>query len=299
MSMATVVLCDSGKERLIMPVAGATFHSFNMPSIGKILHAVPKALVGFLAAFSGISNARSIVSPFAEQHGGGLQTGAHARWQSNWQPQIQICLSEPWVHHFDPDRSIIECTARQIGRWRQESGDPYATEVVSRSVARHQLPSSGSVPDAPRSTSGSMKQFVREVSAIMRENDEYERTMEQAEELFWFHSSTSRLDLGDSTQHYTAARLIELLDETLGVESFMEEACPLSFRLHKMAMNVGKLTDSLKPELIRFPTERTAFQQSVNKNFVAPDASMDKRQFRTLLSLLAQHINERNSRPAA
>jgi len=294
--MATVVLCDSGKERLIMPVAGATFHSFNMPSIGKILHAVPKALVGFLAAFSGISNARSIVSPFAEQHGGGLQTEAHARWQSHWQPQMQACLSEPWTHHFDPDRDIVDCTLRGIARWQKSNEDRHAPEVISRSLAHYKLSAEPIASAASGPTPDELKRIMVKVEEVMSTNKRYDRTMELTKSLLRFFSLSPDLEgLEDPNQRYTADRLIEILNNGLGLDPFKVESAPLSYELNKMARSAANQIYRLNPELIRSPTHRASIGAMLNEHFVARDAAMGEQQFHNLLSLLAQHMNERNS----
>lgn len=277
-----------------MPAVGATQNSLNVPSIGQMLSAFPKALVGLAAVFSGITNACSTTHQPSGQHGGGLQTEANARWQNHWLPKMQACLSKPWTHRFEPDRIIIECTLRGITQWQQENGDIDATEVVTRGLAYHHLTSPDPVPETSRPTPGALKKVVGEVATIMHSTDEFEYTMEKAKKLLWFHSSIPWSDLANSRRH-TADRLIKLLDDDLGLDSFMDEACPLSFRLHEMVRNAGNLVDRLKPELMRSQADREAFEKKVDNDFVARDASMGKRQLRVLLSLLARHMNEKNS----
>ncbi|WP_250627408.1 hypothetical protein [Pinirhizobacter soli] len=277
-----------------MPATGAASPSFNIPSIGQIFHAIPKALVGFLAAFGGVSNAcDASARPPGQQHGGGLQTEAHARWQNEWSSGMQACLSEPWVPQFGPDRSIVECALRGISRWQQISADTDDAKVVSRSMARYRpSPAASTLPEPMRHR---IRQITVKANQIMRTTDAYARTMEQTESLLWFYSSASRQDLADPGQRYTATRLIELLDDALGLESFMEEACLLSYRLHGLATSAGEQIYRLQPELMRTQEDRAAFARRVNKDFVAADASMNNHQAHTLLRLLATHINEKNS----
>ena len=127
----------------------------------------------------------------------------------------------------------------------------------------------------------------------MRRTDAYKHTMDQAEALLWFHSSMPLPGSADPKQPYTVDGLIKSLDDAIGVEGFMEEACPLSYGLNVLAKREGELTYRLKPELLRFQADRKAFENNVDDNFVGPSASMDHRQLRTLLLLLARHLNEK------
>ena len=276
-----------------MPAVGAIQNSWNIPSIGQILRAVPRAWLGVAAVLGGISNARSAVSASPGQHGGGLNTEAHALWQSNWLPSMQACLSQSQVHRFEPGRAIVDCVLQGIAHWQQDNDDIYAAEVVTRGVEHYHLQSPHPVPDAPGSTPGGLKKVVREVGASMRRTDAYKRTMDQAETLLWFHSSMPLPDSPDPKQPYTVDGLIRSLDDAIGVQDFMEEACPLSYGLNVLAKREGELTYRLKPELLRFQADREAFENNVDGNFVGPSASMDHHQLRTLLSLLARHLNEK------
>jgi hypothetical protein len=276
-----------------MTTIASTKNSWSAPSIGQMLNAIPKIMAGLAVVLSGISNARGTVLGSPGQHGGGLQTEANDRWQRHWQPKMRACLSESWVRHFDPDRSIVECTLRSIARWEKNSGDVEAAEVVSRGMDHYQpRPRAANEPAPGR---GGMQDLVEATHAIMRGTDAYARVMEKAETLLWFYSSAFMDDLGAPGHHYSARSLRRLLKEAIGLESFMREACPLSDQLHELALEAGEEINRLMPELMRTQARREAFASRIDKDFVASDASMNNRRVNFLLQLLANHMTTRNS----
>jgi hypothetical protein len=278
-----------------MPAASATPSSFRLPSISQLLHAIPKATVGLLATFNGTSNACDASSRPSRQHGGGLQTEAYAQWQGTWLPQMQACLTEPWVQHFDPGRSVIECSLRTIASWEKSSADPEAGEVISRGMD-HYRPRPAKASTTALTPSSSMEKLLEATLAIMRGKDAYSRIMEMAENRLWFYSSATMEDLGAPGHHYSVRNLRALLKEALGLESFMTETCLLSYQLHELATRAGEDINRLMPELMRTQVRREAFARRIDRDFVSSDARMNNRQVNILLRLLANYMTARNAR---
>lgn len=275
-----------------MPAVGTTQNSM-MPSIGQILGAIsPKNLVSGLALISGISN----ISGAPARHGGGLQTAANARFNAGLKPQIAACLNEPWVHQFPPERAIVACTLQELRSWELSSDDPYASDVISRSVANLKLGTYSPVPSGEGPTLNTAKQVSHKAHAIVRGSNEFQRIMERAERQYRQHSSRTLDDMSNPTQPFTADDMITALEDDVGVDSFKKYASYLSFRMNTMMSRAGNQLYALKPELVRSQSDRAAFKMEVNKHFAsARDTLMDDHQLRRLLSVLASYINDKHS----
>jgi hypothetical protein len=284
------------KKGLEMTVASATQNSW-MPSIGRALGAIPKAMtVGLAAGLSGISNICSDASATGARHGGGLQTGAYAQWRTDGMPKIQACLSEPWVGQFTPRRAQVACLLQQVADWKEDSEDDAADEVISRSVAHHKFQSCDAAPDRAGPTPGAMREVIRDADIIVRGIETFDPTMERAESELWFYSTATMPELSSATEPYTVNRLIALLNESVGVDGFKEQTSPLSFKLHEMFKSAGDLINRLKPELMRSPADLAAFEKKLNKHFVATQGTgMNEKQFRSLLSFVAEYMNNKYS----
>jgi hypothetical protein len=278
-----------------MTVASATQNSW-MPSIGRAIGTIPKAMTAVLAGLSGISNSYSAATGTGARHGGGLQTESNALLRSNWVPEMQACLSQPWVHQFPVDRAIAACSLQQVANWKESGVDEAAGEVISRSVTHHGFKSCDAAADSAGPTPGAMREVLRDADVIVRGIERFDPTMELAESKLWFYSSASMPELASATEPYTVDRLITLLNESMGVDGFKDETGPLSFRLHEMFKSAGDLINRLKPELMRSPADLAAFEKKLNKHFVASrEAGMNERQFRSLLSFVARYMNNKYS----
>jgi len=276
-----------------MPAVGATRNSLSVPSIGQMLSAFPKVLVGLAAVLSGVANACGSALRSSDQHGGGLQTKANDRWENHVAPHMRACLSKPWVSQVLPDRAIIECLVQGIAKWEKESGDSYAAEVVSRSVNYRKLGSSHPAPDLAGPTPRALKHFMRKVDKVVRSTNEYKNIMERTDILLWSNSS-EYLSIPAGSARFTADRLIKFLEVNEAVDSFKEAAALLSYRLNELHKSQGEWLYSLNPELMRSRADLAAFEEKVDHNYVAPDASMSNHQLRVLLSRLASHLNEKS-----
>ncbi|HEY9133413.1 MAG TPA: hypothetical protein VIM98_16775 [Dyella sp.] len=276
-------------------VGGATSHSW-APSIGRILYAMPKALVAGLATFAGASNIRA--APVGK-HGGGLTTEANALYAQKWLPQMQACLNEPWVHSFDPEPAIVECALRSVKNWESSSGHPTADVVISRTAFHHKIPCADAVSSLEVLTPHTAKEVSITTKAIVNGNEEFTQALDEAELQLFFHSSLESLsDLSSATTPYTARALFELLQEGADVETFKDTLrdSSLDFRIHEMVKDAGNLVDRLKPELRVTLADRNRFQVWLDTHFTSkPDALMNDIQVHSLLLLLAEHMNTKYS----
>jgi hypothetical protein len=287
----------TSEKSMNTPAVSSTGNAVNFPSVGQMLRAIPKVMVGLGAVLNGISNPSSAAPRSPMRHGGGLQTEAHAHWASHIEPAIQACLNEPWVHRFRPDRASTECMLRTAAHREQIDPDLYPYEVTGRGLAywfEEFVPGPG--PDVPQQAGEPLINVMHEARDIMRATDEYIRTAEQLTSLVWFHSSAASSELEDPTQHYSAERLTKVLEDGVGLDSFKEEAVAQSFRLNEMLKSAGDQIFRLKPEIMGSKDTREAFKQRVDRDFVNENWVMSERQCDVVLAVTAADMNKQNSR---
>ncbi|HEY9133412.1 MAG TPA: hypothetical protein VIM98_16770 [Dyella sp.] len=263
-------------------VSHATFNSW-MPSIGRIFHATPKVLTGFLAAFGGALNIRAAS---ADHYGGGLTAQANVPFQESPPREIKACPNRTTVRPLPPLLADVGYMLQTVKNWEEIGGDDMVPALLS---------------GGPDLTLHVPERSLRDIKDIMRRNEKFGRAMNEAEDRFLAQLSNPP-DLLFATRAHTSKDLLRLLQESGAVETFKHALSGkssngnLSFRLGDMVRIEVGLADRLRPEPKHLQADHDHFNNWLDSHFASqPGDLMNYRQLRSLLSLLAEHLNAKYS----